>query len=199
MIINKSDIPSEHNDQLLTYPTSLFPRIETSTKTPDGIHSLKERFNSLFRNSESLHSHTPIIAFCGVSGVGKSSLINCFVPGARQKVGAVSHTGQGQQTTTMALAHSTKLDGNFPLFIVDLPGLQKFGVSHIPSVSLANCFSDMATFTVNCRFADCTHTKEPGCAVREALEQGMLPNNRYKAYLRMREEIVAYEQQRKNP
>lgn len=198
IIFNKIDILSENHDLSPCYEQLGINVLRTSTKVPGGLESLHKFLAEKFPAAAGHDpDQAPILAFCGVSGVGKSSLINTFVPGARQRVGDVSHTGQGQQTTTMALAHVATLAHDRRLIIIDLPGLQKFGITHIPSQALAHCFPDIAAWSPSCRFIDCTHTKEPECAVRNAAEQGTLFASRYKSYLRMRDETLQHEQLRK--
>jgi ribosome biogenesis GTPase len=195
LLINKSDIPWEQKERLQCYQNLDIDILHTSTKVDDGLSSLHKFLEARFSDQSLLESnHPPIIAFCGVSGVGKSSLINHFVPGARQKTGDVSHTGQGQQTTTMAIAHRAPMFNGKEVIIIDLPGLQKFGVTHISSQSLQNCFPEIPPIAAHCRFIDCSHTKEPECAVIKAFEEGIIFSSRYKSYLRMRDEVLKYEQ-----
>ena len=193
LLMNKSDLFStaEGNEVAKTYLDMGVSLFHTSTKTPNGIETLRLYLKTLPPSDGELSTY----AFCGVSGVGKSSLINVFVPGTRQKVGTLSSTGQGKQTTTMGMLYYCEGDAELPpMHIIDLPGLQKFGVTHVPLSELAHCFSEFRHPATQCRFLDCSHTKEPDCAVLEALSAGTIAKSRYDSYVRIREETKESEQ-----
>lgn len=114
----------------------------------------------------------------GPSGVGKSSLIQALLPGEQLRVGEVGSTGEGRHTTTTARWYAT---GDGAAWI-DSPGVRDFS-PEIQSVDqLTRGFPDLFEAAAECRFRNCTHRKEPGCRVREAVEQGRLPSARLEAW-----------------
>jgi ribosome biogenesis GTPase len=117
--------------------------------------------------------------FCGPSGAGKSSILNAVYPGFRLRVGSLSEaTGKGRHTTTQAELMPLPFSG----FVVDTPGLKEFGLWDIEPADLGQCFPEIRALTGSCRFADCSHLQEPGCAVRDALAAGELDEQRYRSY-----------------
>lgn len=127
-----------------------------------------------------------ISVFTGPSGVGKTSLLNAIQPGLGLRVSAVSHaTTKGRHTTV----HSQmfKLAGGG--YVADTPGIRSIGIWDVEPHELEAYFVDIAPFVADCKFPDCTHTHEPGCAVREAARRGKIAIPRYKSFLRLRKEI----------
>lgn len=123
--------------------------------------------------------------FCGPSGAGKSSLLNSVYPGFRLKVGSISDaTGKGRHTTTRAELMPLPYGG----FVVDTPGLKEFGVLDASPADLAVAFPEIAAEIPGCRFSDCSHLREPDCAVRAAVEDGTIDAGRFESYLKIREE-----------
>lgn len=130
-----------------------------------------------------------VVLFSGVSGVGKSSLINALDPALDLKTGAISaHHLQGKHTTTFYQMHPLAGGG----FVVDTPGIRGFGLVDFTKEELSTYFPDMVQVMDNCRFAPCTHTHEPGCAVKAAVESGDISPERYDSYLGMLEEETKY-------
>jgi ribosome biogenesis GTPase len=122
--------------------------------------------------------------FCGPSGAGKSSLLNAVYPGFRLKVGSISEvTGKGRHTTTRAELMPLPYGG----FVVDTPGLKEFGVWEASADDLVAAFPEIAATTGGCRFADCSHLREPDCAVRLAVENAEIDAGRYESFLKIRE------------
>lgn len=119
----------------------------------------------------------------GSSGVGKTTLINRLVGDSGLETGEVSHTGEGRHTTTrrhlIALEHGGLL--------IDMPGMRELGMLGV-SEGIDNSFADIQAYTKNCRFANCTHTNEPGCAVQRALAQGELNAEHFQNYLKLKKE-----------
>jgi len=129
-------------------------------------------------------------AFLGHSGVGKSSLLNCLFPGANLATGELSIQSQrGTHTTTASRLLPFENGG----FIIDTPGVREFGITGIASNELSGCFPEFAPFSAQCRFQPCSHTHEPDCAVRNAVENDELAQFRYQAYLKMLSEIKELE------
>ena len=127
-----------------------------------------------------------ISALVGHSGVGKSALLNALVPGAEQTVGDLSAvTGTGRHCTTSARAFP--FDGGG--LLIDMPGLRLFGLVAIDAAELARGFVELAPYLGGCHFPDCTHSHEPSCGVRDAVEEGAIREERYESYLRLLDEI----------
>ena len=121
----------------------------------------------------------------GNSGVGKSSIINLLVPDAHVRVGDVSHTHhKGMHTTTF----SELLDLPDGGAIIDTPGVKAFGTIDFERAEVAHYFPEIFKISDDCRFNNCTHTHEPGCAVLEAVEQGMIAPSRFTSYLSILDE-----------
>jgi ribosome biogenesis GTPase / thiamine phosphate phosphatase len=122
----------------------------------------------------------------GPSGVGKSSLMNSMYPGLALRVGEISESvNKGQHTTVGALLHPLP-DGGY---VVDTPGLREVGMWGLASEHLDECFREFRAFIPECRFGNCTHRVEPGCAVRSAVDAGEISAARYDRYLRLRDEL----------
>jgi ribosome biogenesis GTPase len=126
-----------------------------------------------------------ISVFCGPSGVGKSSLLNALQPGldlAVSEVGEVTHLGRHTTVT----AELIPLD--FGGWVADTPGIRQLGLWNVAPEDLEYCFREFAPFLTQCRFNDCTHLREPGCALRSAVERGEIDERRYRSYAQLREE-----------
>ncbi len=125
-------------------------------------------------------------ALVGSSGVGKSSLLNALVPGLALKVRALSEAhGAGRHTTTVSTLH--RLPGGGEL--VDTPGVREFGLVDVDRRDLARFFPGFSEVTAACRFRDCLHKDEPGCAVQEAVDSDVVDPARYIAYLNLLGEL----------
>ena len=130
-----------------------------------------------------------ISLFSGVSGVGKSSLIKAMDPTLELKIGEISEAHlQGRHTTTFYEMYPLSSGG----FIIDTPGIRGFGLVDIEPEEIALYFPEMLRTSAGCRFTPCTHTHEPGCAVKAAVEEGTVSYERYSSYLGMREEGKKY-------
>lgn len=115
----------------------------------------------------------------GPSGVGKSSLLNAVQPGLRLRTGAVSaRVRRGRHTTVAAVMLPLERGG----YLVDTPGFSEVGVWDIDPASLDQCFADFKPFLGECRYGDCRHQSEPGCRIREAVEQGAIARDRWESY-----------------
>jgi ribosome biogenesis GTPase len=123
--------------------------------------------------------------FCGPSGAGKSSLLNAVYPGFRLKVGSISEsTGKGTHTTTLAELMPLPYGG----FVVDTPGLKEFGLWGADRIDLEHAFPEIVREAGSCRFANCSHTHEPDCAVLAAVTEGSIDGERHRSYTRILEE-----------
>ena len=121
----------------------------------------------------------------GNSGVGKSSIINALVPGARLRVGDVSQVHhKGMHTTTFS--EMVELPGGGA--IIDTPGVKGFGTIDFERHQVAHYFPEIFAASSSCRYGDCTHTHEPGCAVLEAVNEHRISQSRYSSYLSILEE-----------
>lgn len=182
LILNKSDLDLEDTLPLLSiYDNLQLDRIILSAKTLNGFEPLKQ---FLAREKEE------IVAFAGISGVGKSTILNALIPDAQQRTGEVSDkTGQGRQTTSNSIAYRYKRTGASDLFIIDLPGIQNFGISDLTARQVKGAFIDFHEYSRHCEYTSCNHLAEPVCGVKDAIEAGKLAETRYISYLGMLEEI----------
>lgn len=144
--------------------------IKSSLINNEGLEELKEV----------LEGKTTLIS--GHSATGKSSIINHFIPGKDLRIGEVSESSnKGQHTTTFAEMHELEFGG----YMVDTPGIKGFGLVDMPKVELHHHFKEFFKLLPNCKYHNCMHLNEPGCAVRKALDQGALSSSRYNSYVSM--------------
>ena len=182
IVLNKVDLYRESHKEMLEafheiYEGAGYPVIEVSAKTGEGVDALRE----------ACKGHVSL--FSGVSGVGKSSLIKAMDPSLDPRVGEISDVHlQGKHTTTFYEMYSLASGG----FIVDTPGLRGFGLVDLKKEEIALYFPEMLKASEDCRFTPCTHTHEPGCAVKEAVENGEISYDRYSSYLGMLDEEGKY-------
>ncbi|HEX2646600.1 MAG TPA: ribosome small subunit-dependent GTPase A, partial [Candidatus Dormibacteraeota bacterium] len=156
------------------YEPAGYQVLATSVARPEGLPALRD----LLRGRESV--------LTGPSGAGKSSLLNALYPGLNLRIGAISEKwGTGTHTTRAALLVPLAGGG----YVVDTPGLREVGTWGIDPEFLAICFPEFRPFLDQCRFDDCRHLAEPGCAVREAAARGALAPDRLESYGRLHQEI----------
>ena len=169
----RSEVPEQIESFRKIYEGAGYKVIETSAKSGEGIDDLRAEC----RNRLSL--------FSGESGVGKSSLIKAVDPSLDPKTGqiSVSHL-QGRHTTS--LYEMYRLSGGG--YIIDAPGIRGFGLIDLEKEEIAKYFPEMLRLADSCRFVPCTHTHEPGCAVKAAVDAGEISPERYNSYLGMLEE-----------
>lgn len=171
VVLNKSDLlkPGDATDQVLTEFENLgYPTARVSTRTTDGLDRLRDW----------LRHRVGIVV--GQSGVGKSSLVTALVPGAEVRIEALSAAlGTGRHTTTNATLYDLPGGGS----LIDSPGVREFRLWPMPARDVARGFREIARHAPGCRFNDCHHRAEPGCAVIEALRQGRISQRRYRSYL----------------
>ena len=124
--------------------------------------------------------------FYGASGAGKSSLLNAIQPELAIRVGKISkYWDTGKHTTTFSQLHRMDLGG----WVIDTPGIRVFRLHALTPGELRGLFPEFARFSGKCRFPDCSHDHEPGCAVFPAVEAGQLPATRYASYVEMLDEL----------
>ncbi|MBU0656852.1 MAG: ribosome small subunit-dependent GTPase A [Gammaproteobacteria bacterium] len=115
----------------------------------------------------------------GQSGVGKSSIANCLLPDENIRVGTIAETGEGRHTTTSATLYRLPSGG----LLIDSPGVRDFGLTGLDFATLEAGFPEFAPFLGECRFHNCTHNHEPGCAIKAAVSAGNIPARRFSRYL----------------
>ncbi len=173
IIANKVDLVTRENAEKRfgIYAHLGYPVIYSSAKTGLGIDHLR----SLLKGK--------ISAFVGPSGTGKSSLLNAIQPGLGLQVRAVSQaTSKGRHTTQVRELFPLDIGG----YVADTPGIRSLALWDTEPEELDAYFVEMRELVSGCKFSDCTHTHEPGCAVREALATGSVSSQRYQSYLRLR-------------
>lgn len=182
IVLNKTDLFRDaYAEQLKAfhdiYEGAGYRVMEVSALTGEGVTDLREAC----RDS--------VCLFSGVSGVGKSSLIKALDPSLELKIGEISQAHlQGRHTTTFYEMYPLSTGG----FIIDTPGIRGFGLVDINPEEIALYFPEMLKASRECRFTPCTHTHEPGCAVKAAVEEGKISCERYYSYLGMLEEGKKY-------
>lgn len=183
ILINKTDLIADFMEEEMhdfegVYRSAGYEVIEVSARTGENVETVRE----LCKDSVSL--------FSGVSGVGKSSLIKAIDPTLTDiRTGEISLSHlQGKHTTTFYEMHPLSSGG----FIIDTPGIRGFGIVDIEKEELSTYFPEMLRVMDECRFKPCTHTHEPGCAVKRAVDEGEISAERYNSYLGMLEEESKY-------
>ncbi len=172
-LLTTDDLRQQLDELTTLYSRIGYPVIAMSATAGDGVDELK----SLLGGKISLLS--------GNSGVGKSSIINLLVPDVNVRVGDVSHTHhKGMHTTTFSELLDLPGGGS----IIDTPGVKAFGTIDFERAQVAHYFPEIFKISSDCRFNNCTHTHEPGCAVRDAVERGDIAFSRYTSYLSILEE-----------
>lgn len=180
IVINKTDLLSEPEDiELLEAVTFLYESIgyrviHTSAETGAGIETL----------CETLSNKTTLLS--GNSGVGKSTLINKLIPGLDLRTAEIS-------ATHLTGMHTTTFSEMFPIadsgYIIDTPGVKGFGTIDYDKYEVAHYFPEIFRESENCKYGNCTHTREPGCAVLQALDENRIAQSRYASYLSILEDI----------
>ena len=175
VVVNKMDLadPEETRALFQRYEDAGYEVHYTSVKTGEGLDELKGAL------------HDKVSVFVGPSGVGKSSLLNALYPGLNLKVGRISEAyGKGRHTTVGG--YLIRLPGGGA--VADTAGLREISLWMIPPEELPDCFPEFRPHLDECRFNDCAHLQEPGCAIREAVEEGEIAASRYDSYAQLRAE-----------
>ncbi len=173
IVFNKHDIynndTEDYAKKIQTIYTSIgYECIYTSVPNQEGISLLADKM----KNKVSL--------FCGQSGVGKSSIINCISPELHLKIGTVSNYNEkGKHTTTFSQMHQIGNGG----YIIDTPGIKEFGLIQYQKEEVCHYFPEMLDLLEQCQFSNCTHTHEPNCAIKQAVDDNKIFQSRYNSYL----------------
>jgi len=176
--LNKADLaqPGQLDGLLAVYRRLGYAALAASAVTGDGVDGLRGV----------LRDKTSVVA--GPSGVGKSALLNAVQPGLALRVGDVSAaTGKGRHTTSAVSLVPLDIGG----YVVDTPGIREFALYDLERDELMHCFPEMRELFGQCRFADCSHTHEPDCAVIAAVGAGRIDPGRYESYCRIYESLPA--------
>jgi ribosome biogenesis GTPase len=171
VVANKIDLCADPRAVFGLYEDAGYPVLYVAAKDGTGIEELRARLDG------------KLSVVVGPSGAGKSTLLNALQPGLRLQTGEVSGAlDKGRHTTVVAELHRVGSG-----WVADTPGLRELGLWEIEPRELDWCFPEFRPFRGACRFDDCSHTHEPGCAVRAALERGEIAPSRYESYVRLYE------------
>jgi len=179
IILNKKDLINHANRERIEHLQSLYSSlgydwVEVSSKSQEGLAPLQALLDDR------------ISIFVGQSGVGKSSLIQALLPSEELRVGDLSESARkGTHTTTTAKLFHMRSGGE----LIDSPGIREFGLWHMDELTLADGFVEFRPFLGTCRFRDCRHSGEPGCALNQALEEGQIEASRMESYQRIRDSL----------
>lgn len=178
ILFNKVDAYDEDElhylDSLFTLYTQIgYPCFKISALTGEGVDAIREELKGR------------VTLFSGHSGVGKSTLINALVPGLEVKTAEISaYHNKGMHTTTFSEMFPVPGDG----YIIDTPGIKGFGTFDMEEEEIGHYFPEIFKTSANCKYGNCTHRQEPGCAVRKAVEEHYISESRYTSYLSMLED-----------
>lgn len=178
ILFNKVDAYDEDElhylDSLITLYTQIgYPCFKISALTGEGVDAIREELKGR------------VTLFSGHSGVGKSTLINALAPGLEVKTAEISaYHNKGMHTTTFSEMFPVPGDG----YIIDTPGIKGFGTFDMEEEEIGHYFPEIFKTSANCKYGNCTHRQEPGCAVRKAVEEHYISESRYTSYLSMLED-----------
>lgn len=181
LILNKCDLWQEEDREIAAamkylYDSIGYPSMIVSAASGEGIDTLREA------------TRDKISLMAGNSGVGKSTLINDLVPGANLRTGEISELYRtGTHTTTFSEMISLPYGGE----IIDIPGVRSFGTIDFSVEDTGHFFPEIFRESRHCKYSDCRHTNEPGCAVREAVADHRIAESRYASYLSILDEVLA--------
>ena len=176
VVVNKIDLaePDTRAALIAPYRAMGYDILETSAMNNIGIDALRDKLKD------------KLSVFTGQSGVGKSSLLNCVQPGLGRAVKAVSNTSEeGMHTTRDSALVKLEIGG----YLADTPGIRQMLPFDVEPDELDGYFRDIAEYVGHCKFNNCTHVKEPGCAVRAAVKSKDIARSRYENFLELRDEL----------
>jgi len=176
LLLNKVDLPGSETLQaeLALYQALEYPLYKVSAVENIGLDDLKR----------DLQGHVSL--FAGQSGVGKSSLTNRLIPDTNLKINSISATTKhGRHTTTAATLYHLPEGGD----LIDSPGVAIFGLAGLTEAELAWGFREFQPLIERCRFHNCRHLQDKGCAIKKAVEQGDISTKRYQRFLKLREKM----------
>lgn len=185
LVFNKTDLldnDERHYQQMMVnlYRTIGYQCFEVSAETGEGLEDLQPLLYADHLDEGSQNQKVTLLS--GNSGVGKSSLLNRFIPGAGARVAGISEANDtGMHTTT----YSEMLPLPHGGYLIDTPGIKGFGSFDMKPEEIGSYFKEIFHFSKDCRFSNCTHTHEPGCAVRQAVKDHYIAESRYQSYLSM--------------
>jgi ribosome biogenesis GTPase len=179
IVINKVELvggAAEARKRWIDYERAGYTVHYTSVKQREGLEALHDALAA------------QVSVLTGPSGVGKSSLLNAMFPGLDLRVGEISESvNKGRHTTVGGYLHP--LPGTEGGYVADTPGLREVGMWALSPTELDQCFPELRPFLTGCKFADCRHSVEPGCAVRTAVQEGKVSKARYESFIKLRDEL----------
>jgi ribosome biogenesis GTPase len=178
ILLNKMDLLDEPlgietNNRLKIYENIGYTVLYSSTYSKDGLKHL----------TEFLKNKTCVLV--GISGVGKSSIIAALAHHTDIKIGNISEKSTGKHTTTTSRLYHLPTGG----MLIDSPGVREFGLWHMDKQTILNGFKEFKSFLGCCKFNDCSHAKEPDCAIQKAIAEKKLSRERFASYLEMLKEV----------
>jgi ribosome biogenesis GTPase len=180
IVINKVELVGGADvarERWADYERAGYPVHYTSVKRHEGLEALHDALAGV------------VSVLTGPSGVGKSSLLNAIFPGLNLRVGEISESvNKGRHTTVGGYLHP--LPGPEGGYVADTPGLREVGMWALSPTELDVCFPELRPFLEGCRFADCRHSVEPDCAVRDAVTRGDVSAARYESFIKLRDELA---------
>ena len=177
ILLNKTDLLDAESEPAIESLLERYRQLDYRVERTSARHDAPGDDEPAFLNGR-------ISVIAGQSGVGKSSLIEHWLPQTSLRTGGLSRHGEGTHTTTTAYLYRLDSGGA----IIDSPGIREFGLWHMTPEDITDGFVDIRRWVGYCRFRDCNHRNEPGCALKEAVENGDLHPDRFAHYLRIRDE-----------
>lgn len=184
IVFNKLDLYDEQDidrlaELMYIYENAGYKVVVTSVVKNIGLNDLE----SILKGNVNL--------ITGHSGVGKSAIINAIMPELDVKIGDISkYHEKGKHTTTFATMYKLPIGG----YLIDTPGIKEFGLADMEKTEVAERFPEIRKYQHDCKFNNCTHTNEPGCRVKQAVVEGLIPEERYNNYLSIISDDYFYEE-----
>lgn len=178
IVVNKTDLLTDETlaeikNTFILYEQLGYQTIYTNTRITHGVDGLA----SVLQGNNSI--------LVGQSGVGKSSIVNMLIPDLDIRTGELSQYSHGKHTTSTSVLYHLPSGGD----VIDSPGIRDFGIWHVSHGDIINGFREFYPFLGQCKFNNCQHTKEPDCAIKKAVTNKIISQNRYKSYMDMLTEI----------